>query len=399
MSLYENFRIAFESLWANRLRSFLALLGIVIGVFAVTSMVSLGQIASAGISQDLMSIADRSVLVQPDLMAGLNFKRLKQSDIQAFSALPVTVIPQLAVTAHYEKKPGDRRVISITGSDGDLPKIYSGVRISKGRFFSVGEARGGMAVGIINPAASKAIFGKRNPMEKQVRLFYPGGGRVDVMIIGMMEAQPAIFGGETPQIILPTPFVWRTHPDVQREQYDYAMLKVKEGYDVSTVERQTRQIIETRYDKGTFQIQSAESFQKELSSIMLILQALLGAIGGLSLLVGGIGIMNIMLVSVTERTREIGLRKALGATSKQIRLQFLIEAVVLTLLGGSVGTLLSIGVLALVVALVPFFKVFVLSPVTILLALGVSVLIGLFFGVWPASRAAKLDPIEALRYE
>jgi len=131
----------------------------------------------------------------------------------------------------------------------------------------------------------------------------------------------------------------------------------------------------------------------------LILQALLGAIAGLSLLVGGIGIMNIMLVSVTERTREIGLRKALGATAALIRQQFLIEAVVLTLLGGILGVLLAVGLLALISALVPFFGVFVLSPVTVLLALTVSALVGLFFGVWPAARAAALDPIEALRFE
>jgi putative ABC transport system permease protein len=157
--------------------------------------------------------------------------------------------------------------------------------------------------------------------------------------------------------------------------------------------------VQARYGKGRFSVKSTESFQNTLRNITLILQALLGAIAGLSLLVGGIGIMNIMLVSVTGRTREIELRKALGATAALIRQQFLIEAVVLSLLGGILGLLLAVGLLALISALVPFFGVFVLSPVTVLLALTVSALVGLFFGVWPAARAAALDPIEALRFE
>jgi len=176
-------------------------------------------------------------------------------------------------------------------------------------------------------------------------------------------------------------------------------MPLKKGADSNQVTQQVRRIFENRYGKGRYQVQSTESFQGTLQSITLILQALLGAIAGLSLLVGGIGIMNIMLVSVTERTREIGLRKALGATSGQVRQQFLIEAVVLTLVGGVLGVMLAAGLLLLITATVPFFKVLILSPTTVFLALAVSALVGLFFGVWPAARAAALDPIEALRYE
>lgn len=395
----ENFRIALDSLWANRLRSALALLGIVIGVFAVTSMVSLGEIASAGISSDLKSIADRSIFIHPDIMTSFNMKRIKDSDLQALSGLPVTIIPQLATTAYYEKKPGERRLISLVGSDGDIPKIDPGTRIQRGRYFTQSESQGALPLAVVSPSAGRALIRNGDPLGKRARLFLPKGGRIDVTIIGITEPFPAIFGGDQPQVVLPTPLLWRAHPDVRRGEYDVAVLKVKPGLDINRVEEQVTRIIESRYEQGTFVIESSESFQKELGSITVILQALLGAIGSLSLLVGGIGIMNIMLVSVTERTREIGLRKALGATSRQIRQQFLIEAVLLTVVGGILGVSLSAGVLWLVVRLVSFFKVFVMSPITIILALGISILVGLFFGVWPASRAAKLDPIEALRYE
>jgi putative ABC transport system permease protein len=170
------------------------------------------------------------------------------------------------------------------------------------------------------------------------------------------------------------------------------------------VEKQVRRAMEARYGAKKFRVDSSQSFLSILGNVTMILQILLGVIGGLSLLVGGIGIMNIMLVSVTERTREIGLRKALGATSGQIGTQFLIEAIMLTVLGGGIGIMLAVGALAGIVSIMnslkyPFFNTFLLDPLTIIIALGVSVGVGLIFGVWPAQRAANLDPIECLRYE
>jgi putative ABC transport system permease protein len=207
------------------------------------------------------------------------------------------------------------------------------------------------------------------------------------------------FGAEPAQISVPTTLLWRVHPNVRRNEYDMAVLHVNGNLDMDAVQKQAEKLLSARHAKDNLRIFSAESLKSILGNVTIILQALLGAIAGLSLLVGGIGIMNIMLVSVTERTREIGLRKALGATSGQIRWQFLAEAMALTFVGGIIGVLLAAGVLWLIVQAVPFFKVFVLSLSTITLALSVSILVGLFFGVWPAARAAKLDPIESLRYE
>ena len=400
MNLLENIRMSLSSLWSNRLRSFLALLGIVIGVFAVTAMVSLGQMATAAINNSLESVTGKSIIIQPDYHnGGMNFTRLTEEDINALSMLPVTLNPQLNVSGFYEKKPGDRRSIQISGTRGNLPKYDSSIKIAQGRFFSDEEARGGTAVAVLNPKAAEEVLRTSNPVGKNIRIFFPKGGRADLKVVGMMEALPAMFGGNQPLIIMPTPFLWRTHPDVVRGKFDFCVLKVKGNLDVNVLQKQATKIIESRYNKGTFMIESTESFQTVLQSITMVLQAFLGAIAGFSLVVGGIGIMNIMLVSVTERTREIGLRKALGATSQQIRQQFIIEAVTLTTAGGIIGVASAALILWLISVFVPFLNVFILNPLTIVLALSVSVLVGLFFGVWPAARAAKLDPIESLRYE
>ncbi len=403
MSPLENFRMAFESLLGNKLRSFLALLGIVIGVFAVTAMVSLGQMATAGITQDLEAIAGRSIFVQPNFNEGQDFTSapIREEDLAALQTLPVQVIPQLFTSLQYESRPGERRSLQLQGTPGDLPRLDPTTRVARGRYFTEAEARGGLAVAVLSDRAARELFPGREAVGQVARLYYPGGSRLELTVVGVLEPPSGIFGGlgSSAVVFAPIPLVWNTAPNLRRGEYAFVILSLKRGADARQVTQQVRRIFESRYGKGKYQVQSTESFQDTLRSVTLILQALLGAIAGLSLLVGGIGIMNIMLVSVTERTREIGLRKALGATSAQVRQQFLIEAVVLTLVGGVLGVVLAAGLLFLVTATVPFFKVYILSPLTVLLALAVSALVGLFFGVWPAARAAALDPIEALRYE
>jgi putative ABC transport system permease protein len=402
MSLLDSFRTAFGSLWSNGLRSFLALLGIIIGVFAVTSMVSLGKMLTAGINKSLDSVASRSVIVQPDYQNGMNLKPVKPADLEALSRLPVTMNPQWQLSVQYERPDAKRYAAQIIGTDGDLPKIDPGIKLArnKGTYFTAQQAKAGMAVCVVNPSAVREMLRNTNdPVGKTIRVYYPDGTRAELTVIGVIEPLPAMFGGDMPMLYAPTPYLWRMHPDARRDEYGYVLMRVREGFDEKEVEKQAKRIMESRYGKGVFMVQSIASAQEMLGNITKYLQIGLGFIAGLSLLVGGIGIMNIMLVSVTERTREIGLRKALGATSKQIRTQFLVESSMLTMLGGAIGVALAAGFLGLITVFVPLFSTFILSPSTVAMALGVSIGTGLIFGVGPAIRASKLDPIESLRYE
>jgi putative ABC transport system permease protein len=399
MNLFENMRIALEALWGNRLRSFLALLGIVIGVFAVTALVSLGEMATAGITENLESMTSRSIFIQPNYHLGFDVKRLDDGDVRALSSLPVTILPEVMLNGEYEKKPGDRRPITLIGTPGNAQEIDRTIKLARGRYFTESEANAGIGLAVINDRAATEVFGNRDPLGRRFKLFYTGGMRAEVLVVGITEPMAMSFGMEPAQVMVPTPFLWRNHPEARRGKYEFLVMRLHGDADMKAVQKKAERLLADRHTKDSLQFMNADSAKSVMGNITLILQALLGAIASLSLLVGGIGIMNIMLVSVTERTREIGLRKALGATSEQIRAQFLIEAVVLTLLGGVLGVIFAAGMLWVVSATVPFLSVFRLNPGTVVLALGVSICVGLFFGVWPAARAAKLDPIESLRYE
>ena len=198
---------------------------------------------------------------------------------------------------------------------------------------------------------------------------------------------------------IPLEAFYVSYPFVERSEYDFLPISIDLDRNVDDIEAQVRAILDRRRDSDTYSIQKIEGILSTFNTITVILQAVLGGIGAISLLVGGIGILNIMLVSVTERTREIGLRKALGAKKSTILQQFLIEAVVLTVIGGLIGVVLSVASLYAIVAAVPFLNEVIINPLVIAMAFGVSVLTGVVFGLLPANRAANLSPIEALRYE
>jgi putative ABC transport system permease protein len=393
----ENFYTAIDSLKANALRSSLALLGIVIGVFSVMTMVGLGELVSASIQENLRGVAGRSISVQPafGLDDAQERPRLKTPDAEAFRALGVVVLPQVQASVGYTLRSGKKRSLMLSGTLGELTRLDPTVRVVQGRYFGAREARLGAPVAVINPPVAEELFGRKNPVGRRIRLLYPGNNRVEVTVVGVLENGG--LSGLSPQVLVPIELLWRTHPFVERGTFDSVRLVLRQDQVSSQIERNARRIVDSRYGKDKIFVQSAEAFQEILSGVTRALQFLLAGIGSLSLLVGGIGIMNIMLASVTERIMEIGLRKALGATPAQIREQFLIEASLLTFIGGLMATVGSIFVLWLVHLSVPFFRVFVINPFTVIMALVMSIVVGLFFGVWPAARAAALDPIEALR--
>jgi putative ABC transport system permease protein len=398
--LIENLKTALEALFGNRLRSLLTLSGVVIGVFAVTTTISLGQIATAGITGELQAFGAQSLFVtrvtsHPD---GRSFT---DDDIAALSRLPIEILRQRTTRAWAVA--GDERVrLAINGTTSNAPQIDRTIEVARGRFFSAADALNGSPVIVLSADAAAALFdGVPDPVGREIMLETPGGNRSYYTVIGVKKRVSGALGtfANDASGDVPLESLYRDFPGVPRGRYEFLPITIALDRDAAAIERQVRSILDRLRHPDSYQIQSIEGALSLFNRITVILQALLGGIGGISLLVGGIGILNIMLVSVTERTREIGLRKALGARPGTILQQFLIEAVVLTVIGGTVGVILSIALLWLIVQVVPFLNVFVLNPWVIVLALGVSVATGVIFGVWPARRAAALSPIEALRYE
>jgi putative ABC transport system permease protein len=291
--------------------------------------------------------------------------------------------------------------LNVVGTTAAAPRIDRSIELDRGRFFDERDEQAAAQVIVLSADAAEEFFGSGQALGRELMLETSGGNRSFYTVIGVKKRVGGALGAFANDVSgdVPLESLYRDAPGVARDRYDFLPITIALDRDAAAIERQVRAILDRRRDPDSYQVQSIEGALSLFNTITVILQALLGGIGAISLVVGGIGILNIMLVSVTERTREIGLRKALGAQPRTILQQFLIEAVVLTVIGGILGVLLSIAVLWTVVALVPFLDVFVLDPWIIALALFVSVATGVAFGVWPARRAAALSPIEALRYE
>ena len=397
--LIENVKTALEALVDNRLRTLLTLLGVVIGVFAVTTTVSLGQIATAGITGEIQAFGAQSLFVtrvtsHPE---GLPFT---DADIEALGRLPIEILRQGSTRVWAIA--GEERVrLNVVGTTANAPLIDRSIELDRGRFFDERDEQAAAQVVVLSADAAEEFFGSGPALGRELMLETSGGNRSFYTVIGVKKRVGGALGAFANDVSgdVPLESLYRDVPGVPRDRYDFLPITIALDRDAGAIEQQVRAILDRRRDPESYQIQSIEGALSLFNTITVILQALLGGIGAISLVVGGIGILNIMLVSVTERTREIGLRKALGAQPRTILQQFLIEAVVLTVIGGVLGVLLSIAVLWTVVALVPFLDVFVIDPWIIALALFVSVATGVAFGVWPARRAAALSPIEALRYE
>ncbi len=397
--LLQNIRTAFEALVGNRLRSVLTLLGVVIGVFAVVTTISMGAIATAGITDQLQSFGSQSLFVIID-QDNPQAEPFTDDDIEALSRLPIDILQQQSVrgTARFGE---EETIFTVNGTTANAVEVDRSLELDEGRYFSVGDARRASPVIVLSADAAEGLFDdNEDPIGKEVSVTV-GGSRSFYTVIGVKERISGALGAFANDSSGDTPLetFYLNYPSVPRGEYEFFPITISLDRNVQDIEGQVRAILDRRRGADTYTVQTIEGALSLFNTITVILQVVLGGIGAISLLVGGIGILNIMLVSVTERTREIGLRKALGAKKGTILQQFLIEAVVLTVVGGLIGLALAIGSLYLIVALVPFVDTVVLNPITILLAFFVSVATGVIFGVWPASRAANLSPIEALRYE
>jgi putative ABC transport system permease protein len=397
--------IALRALRRNKLRSSLTALGIIIGVAAVVAMVAVGNGAQASITKQVAALGENllTVFAGSKSSGGVNSglgsaSTITLADTEAIAreiADVVAVSPEDSTTAQAIAN-GRNWSTTVVGESPQYLQIRDW-KLTAGSMFTDREVRSAAKVAVIGSKTALELFGPINPVGQSVRV-----KNIPFVIIGLLASKGAGMGGQNQddRIIIPYTTAMKR---VTGDRYLRSVnLQIRTSERMEIAQAQITSLLRQRHrltagQDDDFNIFNQKDIADTVSSVTGIVKLLLGAISSLSLVVGGIGIMNIMLVSVTERTREIGIRIAVGAQPSAIQLQFLIEAVTLSLLGGFVGVVLGI-VVAQLVGIVSTFQPIVTAD-SIVLAFGVSFAIGVFFGFYPARKASALDPIEALRYE
>ena len=398
----ETIWLALRTIARNKLRSFLTVLGIVIGIASVIALVTIGQGSSAQVSANIASLGTNMLIIRPGKPGmgpgprdgAANF-RIK--DAEALAEQPLIEYASPAVSRGQTAVFGNTNsTTQVTGTDSNYLSV-NGWQLESGRLFSASEEKAGAASCIIGETVRRELFGDGNPVGQTIRI-----KRISCAVVGLLKAKGAgTFGNDQDDLILmPIKAVQRRITGNADVQTMYAKLTLEATTASATEEIQTIMRERRRIERGQeddFNVTDLKQITTALSGITGVLTGLLTSIAGISLLVGGIGIMNIMLVSVTERTREIGIRLAIGATARQVLAQFLIEAVVLSLIGGLIGVLLGLGLAALAsnFMAIPFAP----DVRVVALAFVFAAAVGIIFGFFPARKAARLDPIEALRYQ
>jgi len=407
MAVIENFRIASGALRANLMRSTLTTLGIVIAVAAVIAVVSIIQGLQFLIVGELESVGTNFLIVLPRFEQqsgpGVVTRQVKLTwdDGQALaSEVPGVELITPVIAGRKEVKYRDRRHDPdfVLGVNDDFPEVNA-FYVGEGRFFSDIDLRHRRKVVVIGHGVVDELRLGSEPIGKEIYV-----GNLPATVIGVMEERGQALGQDMDDLVF-VPFDTSLQLFGRRagEQVQLRLKAEQESIDevvdgVTRVLRRRHKIAEG--EPNDFQVLRQDDLLDIYRSILGGVTAVIGGVVGISLLVGGIGIMNIMLVSVTERTREIGIRKAVGAKKRDILMQFLIEAVSLSLLGGLLGLVLGYLAGAGVIAVIPVDLPPVHVPLwAVLLAFGFSALVGIFFGIYPAGKAARLDPIDALRYE
>ena len=397
--------MAFSALMANKMRSLLTMLGIIIGVGAVIAMVSIGMGVRNNIQQSIASLGSNMLIVMPGaenrtgVRGGAGSKTtLENEDADAIKA-KIGGIDNVSamVSGSYQVVFGNSNwKTSVQGVSPDYMDIRS-LEVESGIFITEHDMVKRNRVAVIGSTVSENLFGGSNPVGQNIRINNQpfkiigvlkkkgqssmGQDQDDVIIVPMTTAQERMLGINYVHSIN----VQVSSPDIMDEVQE----------DIETLLRQRHHIAKGQEDD--FNVRNLTSLMETMDSTTAMITMLLGAVAGISLLVGGIGIMNIMMVSVTERTREIGIRKALGATFRNIMMQFLIESVVIGIIGGVIGIFMGCTLSIAVAEFFNFNTVITLLPIAVSFSFAVGT--GLFFGIYPARKAAKLDPIEALRYE
>jgi putative ABC transport system permease protein len=410
MLFSQNIRTAFRGLTANKLRSGLTILGIVIGVAAVVALMAIGNGATSSITSRIQSNGTNLISIQtarfrPNAGTPAQFSYLTYDDYKALKA-GLTNVAGIAPAyqSQYDVKQGKQSLrVEVVGITPDYFSVNTGKEVELGRAIAESDLNAQNRVAVIGSQTSADLFLGLSPLNKVVKI-----NGVNFTIVGVLKAQDSSgFGNANDIVLIPLEtgyvklFGANAVHDGQRVVSNIA-LSAKTADAVDGVIAQSETILRKQHKlmptaDSDFTVSSQSQILSTLTSITSTLTIFLGAIAGISLLVGGIGIMNIMLVSVTERTREIGLRKAVGARKDHILFQFLVETITLSVVGGVIGIMLGAAIAGIFTALGLITAVVSLSSV--LMSFGFAVAIGLFFGLYPAYRAANLHPMEALRYE
>ena len=403
MMLLNSLLLALRSIRRNLMRSFLTVLGIVIGVSAVITMVTLGNGATLSVQAQIASLGTNLLQVRPGQRMGPGgasgapaFKDVDADAIAQQIGGILAVAPE-ARTSATAVAGGRNWTTSVLGSTNDWLQTGSGT-LARGREFTPDEQRVGAAVCLIGQTVQRELFGaSTDPLGERVRV-----RQFSCEVVGVLASKgQGAFGNDQDDVVL-LPLKTLQRRVIGSTRVPTLLVSMKDGSDAERVKASLTELLRERRklsdsDDDNFNVLDTKQLADTFSGTTRVMTTLLGAVAAVSLLVGGIGIMNIMLVSVTERTREIGLRLAIGALEREVLMQFLIEAVVLAALGGLIGIVLATGASMLLAGAMGIPYIF--HPGVNVLAFVFSAVIGVVFGFFPARRAARLDPIEALRHE
>jgi putative ABC transport system permease protein len=403
-------RSALRALAANKLRSILTMLGIIIGVGAVITMIAVGRGATERVQEQMKGLGSNIMLVLPGGMTagGVRLGAQTGQALTEEDALAIArEVPQVQVAAPGLRT-GAQVVVgntnwstSIFGSTNDYLEARDW-RLSDGRQFEAAEISGSAKVAIVGQTVAQQLFGDEDPLDKVIRV-----KKVPVTIVGLLEKKGQNSMGQDQDDVVLVPIgTYRNRiqgsSGGKLKRIGSISVKVREVEIMKEAEEGNKELLRQRFKvqpgaDDPFTIRNLTEILQAQEASSRIMTLLLAAVAGISLVIGGIGIMNIMLVSVTERTREIGLRMAVGARTRDILGQFLVEAVTLSLIGGLVGVFLGMGAAAAIASFAGWRVL--LSPEAIVLAVAFAFVIGVFFGFYPARKAARLNPVEALRFE
>ncbi|KQV27949.1 multidrug ABC transporter substrate-binding protein [Rhizobium sp. Root1203] len=400
---FETLKLALRAISRNMLRSFLTVLGVVIGVAAVIALVTIGNGTTAQVTSELSRLGTNMLFARPGQFgpgrASSEARRFTVADVDAIrdqvgGLRAVAPLNQTTATVIYG---GQSHSTTVMGTTNDY-LIAQDWNVAVGRTFEAAEERG-RARCILGETVRSQLFGAADPIGQQIRV-----GKVSCGVIGVLakRGQSGMGNDQDDVVLIPVKVYQRRIGGKANANVSMVVISARDGVSTAKVQSETETLLRERRKivpgrEDDFSVNDMTQIADAMTGTTMLLTSLLGAVAAISLLVGGIGIMNIMLVSVTERTREIGIRLAIGALEKQVLLQFLVEAVALSIFGGVTGILLGLG---LGFGAVTLLKVpFVVSPMMIAVAFVFSAAIGMIFGYFPARRAAQLNPIEALHHE